>query len=50
MYVVAAPGMAVYVHDDEMNDMEDVQGIYANLEQSSALRICIVIIREKDQQ
>ena len=50
MYAVAALGMAFYVHDDEMNDMKDVQGIYANLEQSSALWICIVIIRKKDQQ
>ena len=28
MYVVAALGMAFYVHDYEMNDMKDVQGVH----------------------
>ena len=32
MYVVAALGMAFYAHDYEMNDMKDVQGIYAILD------------------
>ena len=48
MYVVAALDMAFYVHDYELNDMKDVQGIH--LCQSAVLWICIVIIREKDQQ
>ena len=41
MYVVAAIGMAFYVHHDEMNDMKDVHGMYTNLGQSSAMWICI---------
>ncbi len=31
MYVVAALSTAFYVHHDETNDMKDVQGIYAIL-------------------
>lgn len=32
MYVVAALGMAFYVHHDGTNDTENVQGIYAILD------------------
>ena len=48
---MTALGMAFNVHDYEMNDTKDVQGIHlCHLWQSSALWICIVRLREKDQQ